>query len=125
MSQYKCLDGSPIVRDGEYQTRDGRKAVVLGFMADSIYPIIGYSSGHGPKGRTALGKVFVCEMDSPLDLMRPWQKPIEGWVHADLGESIVQFYNGYSRGPNQVSIKLSYDPATKEAKVIEVVHDEC
>lgn len=133
MSNYRCLDGSPIIRDGEYQTRDGRKAVVLGFAdpLHTIQAIVGYAKGDINNEIVLLnwfkgGFYLPCGQQSRADLMRPWPTPIEGWlpVYGKLfGESrSCSLEMSKTRNPRALAhIHLSHDPATNVTKILEVV----
>ncbi len=71
MLEYTTVEGHEIVRDGEYETRDGSKAIVLGFREGSVFPVVGYIVKWGiitwrQYGMTGeLGELY-------SDLMRPY-----------------------------------------------------
>jgi len=92
MTEYKTVEGHPIVRDGEYETRSGEKATVLGFVPRIEVPIVGFIKDDCGFCRMSwdLGGL---QADRPLgfDLMRPWKdKPdADGWIKWEGGESPV------------------------------------
>jgi len=45
-SKYTTVEGHAVVRDGEYETRKGEKAIVLGFREGSAFPVSGESLVH-------------------------------------------------------------------------------
>jgi len=68
-AKYATIEGHPIVRDGEYETRGGARATVIGFTPDIIcgfisYPITSPLCTWGFDGLRRDVRVH--------DLMRPW-----------------------------------------------------
>lgn len=84
--EYKTVEGHPIVRDGEYQTGDGLKAVVCGFNA-AVFGAVGFVympedgstyQGYGGVDRFSMtwasNGLAITESISGHDLIRPWTK---------------------------------------------------
>lgn len=75
MAEYKTVEGHPIVRDGEYETRDGSKARILGFEENfRNHPVIGLvNQADVTKWRRTGGN---CNYEQ-YDLMRPWKDKLK------------------------------------------------
>lgn len=70
IAKYTTVEGHPIVRDGEYETRDGRKAKVIYFEENFIdYPVIALIARADLNQWRANGS---SKNLSQRDLMRPW-----------------------------------------------------
>jgi len=76
MTEYKTVEGHPIVRDGVYETRRGDKAVVVGFHPDRS-SVLGYVKGKSDHRWSASGESSVPGADPYYHshaLMRPWKE---------------------------------------------------
>ena len=77
--EYKTILGHEIVRDGEYETMDGAKAVVLGFLPNPTDPesaIIGYIDSLGVNYRyswTKDGRESECDHEANWTLKCLWK----------------------------------------------------
>lgn len=99
--KYFTIEGHEIVRDGEYETRDGSKVVVLGFCKKSDYPIRGWkewafnhSLSWTMDGWTENNMIGDNHIHGD-DLMRPWKQVVtdsdqveEGWISIDGKEGM-------------------------------------
>ena len=74
--KYTTVEGHPIVRDGEYETRCGEKIVVLGFAKKTYRPVVGYEARwDGALTWRADGLATHCfekSQEQGRDIMRPW-----------------------------------------------------
>lgn len=74
--EYRTVEGHPIVRDGEYETRGGKKAVILGaVLTGGNKGVVGYLDDGdwnpiGHWGAEVQGLIGHLPCDD--DLMRPW-----------------------------------------------------
>lgn len=82
MTKYHTVEGDKIVRDGEYETRNGGRVEILGFLDKTKYPIVGklvdtvFQYRHNGRRKHDKEDLF--------DLMRTWGKPDEeGCKNAD------------------------------------------
>ena len=95
ITEFKTVEGHPIVRDGEYETRDGSKIKVFGFNESKL--ICGlFSKSFTPdvlNGSTIINADGYCrgkgeqfDREFMYDLMRPWVEEPEavdkedGWI---------------------------------------------
>lgn len=78
--KYTTVEGHEVVRDGEYETRDGSKAVALGFDSSQVTSIAGHIIvGDIPSHKDRILQWWFTSgiADSELDgcdLMRPWKE---------------------------------------------------
>ena len=76
-SKHTTVEGHPIVRDGEYETRGGRKAIILGFVLQKGHSgVVGYvaDGDWNPVDRwCAEVQGFSGHIACDNDLMRPWK----------------------------------------------------
>jgi len=83
MIEYKTVEGHPIVRDGEYETREGSIARCWP-AANPIGFLLGYikQDGSGLALDGTWSKDGLCCRDKVYDLMRPWNKKED--AHPDI-----------------------------------------
>lgn len=98
--KYTTVEGHEIVRDGEYETKQGAKAVVLGFHSGCDQSIIGYIEGWECVDHWYETGRYHFSSGSSYDLMRPWKtkEPAKEKVFNVYGKHIgFTFYKGGTR----------------------------
>jgi len=75
------VESYPVFRDGEYETRDGRRAVVLGCVPTLVEMgecITGYVSDETSEATEVISWDIIgrsaCQGNDGGDLMRPWEE---------------------------------------------------
>jgi len=101
MSKYTTVEGHEIIRDGEYENRDGGKVTVLGFTDNVEHSVIGVCLGIAEDwGHDGRHYDYYCNY-SGYDLMRPWKEEPKRYDLKDMymGSYIGHRHNGLYRTP--------------------------
>ncbi len=114
--KYQTVEGHEIVRDGVYETREGNKATILGFIPDSFYEdraILGFTGEptngkNYPEGWKANGMSCLSHSASSLDLMRLWVDTKEDHI-SDEGKMVDEGWVEWKGGDRPVPARCSVE----------------
>lgn len=109
--KYTTVEGHEIVRDGEYETKRGAKAVILGFHSGCDQSMIGYIEGWKCVAHWYESGRYHFSLGNDFDLMRPWKALAvdeeDGWIKWEGGKQPVE-------GAVLVEIKLDDGSTDKD-----------